>query len=251
MSVCPLPSRELPRKATNPLGGDFPPSISSRLASSGTPLDRRGFTLVELLVIISILALLAVLISSASLKLLRSSQGTDALAKIRQMGQSVLQYSSDHNGRLPPLFPGQILYHEEGRGGRIVTECADYLGIEPGKSDFLVVQLMPSAYARLKVPQNQQEMRVFVMNTTINNGATTAFPFGKITSGGQPPVHPLPLATLSGLTEDQRWMMQTADQELAVVAGKFWASQTPSTPPLGNRRARFRFDGGAEVTPAP
>jgi len=206
---------------------------------------RAAFTLIELLVVIAIIAVIAGAIASIAPRMADSAASADALAKIRQMGAAVLHYPSDHNGLLPPLFPGQVLEYEEGRGGRIVTECASYLGIEPRSGKYLVTPLMPRAYARLDEPKDKSAMRVYVMNAAITNNGTAVNPFGRVTTPGKPPTGNAPLASLAGA--GQHWMMSTADQKQSNVASASWRNNTPPEPPLGNKRAVFRFDGAAEL----
>lgn len=204
-----------------------------------------AFTLFELLVVIAIVAVLATLTAGIVPQLISRADGADALGKIRAMGAGVLHYSSDHNGFLPPLFPGQVLEYEEGRGGRIVTECASYLGIEPRTGKFLVTQLMPRAYARLAEPKDKNSLRVYVMNTSVTNNGSVINPFGRVTKAGQPPTGNASLGSMSGA--GAAWMMSTADQQQLNVAGAPWRNNTPEKSPLGNRRAVFRFDGSADL----
>ena len=206
---------------------------------------RAAFTLIELLVVIAIIAVLAGAVAGVVPRIANRAAGADALAKIRQMGAAVLHYPSDHNGLLPPLFPGQVLEYEEGRGGRIVTECAAYLGIEPQSGKYLVTSLMPRAYARLTEPKDKNAMRVYVMNAALTNNGAAINPFGRLTTPGKPPTGNAPLASLAGA--GQQWMMSTADQKQANVASSFWRNNTPPEPPLGNKRAVFRFDGAGEL----
>jgi hypothetical protein len=113
------------------------------------------------------------------------------------MGQAVLQYVPDHAGKLPPLFPGQVLEYEASRGGRIVTECAVYLGVDTREAKYLVRSLLPRVYARQTVPANPAQMRVWVMNSTVTNNGTTTNPFGSVTTPGQPPTGNMTLAALA------------------------------------------------------
>jgi prepilin-type N-terminal cleavage/methylation domain-containing protein len=205
---------------------------------------RGAFSLVELLVTIAVIALLAAMAVGVAPGLLARADGADALAKIRQMGAAVLHYPADHNGFLPPLFPGQVLEYEEGRGGRIVTECAAYLGIEAASGRFLITQLMPRAYAKLAEPKDKNTMRVYVMNTAVTNKGVVINPFGRVTTSGQPPTGN---ATLAAIGSGAAWMMSTADQKQPNVASAPWRNNTPKTPPLGNKRAVFRFDGAVEL----
>lgn len=208
-------------------------------------LLRAAFTLIELLVVIAIIAILAVIVAVAAPQLIARADDADALGKIRQMGAAVLHYPSDHNGFLPPLFPGQVLEYEEGRGGRIVTECAAYLGVPSGTGKFLAARLMPRAYAKLAEPKDKNAMRVYVMNTAVTNNGAVVGPFGRVTTPGQPPTGSTPLGALSGA--GGIWMMSTADQQQQNVAAAPWRNNTPRESPLGKKRAVFRFDGSGDL----
>ena len=203
----------------------------------------RAFTIVELLVVIAIVAVLAGLAVTAMPRLMERAAQADALAKTRTMGQAVLHYVPDHAGKLPPLFPGQLLEYEPGRGGRIVTECTDYLGIKQAEGKYLVTSLMPRAYARQTIPANTAQMRVWVMNGTVTNKDGITYPFGSVTTQGQPPTGNMTLAAVADVTS--QWMISTADQEQPNVAAALWKANSPPKPPLGNVRAVFRFDGSA------
>lgn len=204
---------------------------------------RAGFTLIELLVTIALIAVLAGVASGVLPGMIVHADSADALAKVRQMGAAVLQYPSDHNGLLPPLFPGQVLEYEEGRGGRIVTECATFLGIDSRAGKYLVTPLMPRAYARLAEPKDKNALRVYVMNTAITNDGAVLNPFGRVTTPGKPPTGNTPLSALAGAGAS--WMISTADRKQPNVAAAPWRNNTPADPPLGNKRAVFRFDGSA------
>jgi prepilin-type N-terminal cleavage/methylation domain-containing protein len=203
----------------------------------------RAFTIVELLVVIAIVAVLAGLAVTAMPGLMECAARADVVAKTRTMGQAVLQYVPDHAGKLPPLFPGQVLEYEAGRGGRIVTECADYLRINQAEGKYLVTSLMPRAYARQTIPANPAQMRVWVVNGTMKNKDGSTYPFGSVTTPGQPPTGNMTLAAVADIAS--QWMVSTADQEQPNVATASWKANAPPKPPLGNVRAVFRFDGSA------
>lgn len=202
----------------------------------------RAFTIVEMLVVLAIVAGLAGLAVTAMSGLTDRADRADALAKTRTMGQAVLQYVTDHAGRLPPLFPGQVLEYEAGRGGRIVTECATYLGIEQEKGRQVVTALMPRSYSRATAPANHSQMRVWVMNGAVtNHDGLTMHPFGRVTTPGQPPTGNTKLAALAGI--GSAWMISTADQQHPNVVSAPWRNNTPPLSPLGDVRAVLRFDG--------
>jgi prepilin-type N-terminal cleavage/methylation domain-containing protein len=217
-----------------------PPPTHGRVRAPQRPA---AFTLVEVLVTLTILGVLAVLAAAVVPSVTARAERADALGKIRTMGTAVLQYAPDHGGLLPPLFPGQVLEYERGRGGRIVTECAAYLSLPPEPARYLAVQLMPRAYARLDAPADKNALRVYVMNTAVTNRGAVVNPFGRVTTPGQPPTANTTLAALAGA--EAAWMMSTADQTQPAVAAAPWKNNTPIRPPLGSVRAIFRFDGSA------
>ena len=188
-----------------------------------------GFSLVELLAAITIILVLVAGGTAAWRAAALQADRADALAKTRTMGLAVLQYAHDHRGTLPPLFPGQVLEYEAGRGGRIVTECAAYLGLPPGPGKHLAANLMPRAYARAAFP-DPASLRVYVMNAAITTDQGTVTPFGSVVTAGLPPVGP---ATLAQIGRPGLWMMSTADQQHPNVAGAPWKSSTLPNPPLG------------------
>ena len=70
-------------------------------------------------------------------------------------------------------------------------------------------------------------------------------PFGRVTSPGKPPTGNTTLAAIGGA--GPAWMMSTADQQQPNVGSAPWRNNTPEAPPLGNKRAIFRFDGAGEL----
>jgi prepilin-type N-terminal cleavage/methylation domain-containing protein len=64
---------------------------------------RAGFTLVELLVVIGIIALLISILLPALNKARIAAQETACLANVRQIGLGILAYASDHHNKLPVI----------------------------------------------------------------------------------------------------------------------------------------------------
>ncbi|NQX01438.1 DUF1559 domain-containing protein [bacterium] len=63
----------------------------------------KGFTLVELLVVITIIVVLAALSTVGVSKVRSAARGATCTSNLRQIGAAMLSYATDHNGQLPPL----------------------------------------------------------------------------------------------------------------------------------------------------
>lgn len=76
------------------------PSTGARVRRRGG--GRAGFTLVELLVVVSILAILATLVLSGYRVYLNLATRAHCSSNLRQLGTAVLLYTQDNNGAFPP-----------------------------------------------------------------------------------------------------------------------------------------------------
>src|ERR1700683_2698299 len=67
---------------------------------------KRGFTLVELLVVIGIIALLISILLPALSKAMRAANVIACASNMRQLGQYMFMYANDNKGTLPPIVEG-------------------------------------------------------------------------------------------------------------------------------------------------
>ena len=68
-----------------------------------SPCWRRGFSLVELLVVIGIIALLMAILTPVLLSARRGAQRTACISNLRQIGLAVRMYRDDYE-ELPPYL---------------------------------------------------------------------------------------------------------------------------------------------------
>ncbi|MCC5847580.1 MAG: DUF1559 domain-containing protein [Verrucomicrobia bacterium] len=81
-----------------------------------------GFTLIEMLVVIAIIALLATMISSGVSRAMLTARRAQCMSNMRQIGLGVINYAMENRGRLPPTR------HSAGAEEAWVTVLAPYLG---------------------------------------------------------------------------------------------------------------------------
>src|SRR5256885_2138335 len=68
--------------------------------------EKRGFTLVELLVVIGIIAVLIGILLPALNKARKAARTTTCLANIRTLTQAEMQYWNDNKGKFSPYYNG-------------------------------------------------------------------------------------------------------------------------------------------------
>jgi prepilin-type processing-associated H-X9-DG protein/prepilin-type N-terminal cleavage/methylation domain-containing protein len=122
---------------------------------------RYAFTLVELLVSLSIVAVLAVVLSSALSPSLGRSRATKCLDQLRQIGTAAQTYAAEHDGRLPGS-------QHEGALNSWALTLQPYLG---GKALF-----------RCPEDGNKTRTRSYAMNDYLIPGAGSESDYSRITN---------------------------------------------------------------------
>jgi prepilin-type N-terminal cleavage/methylation domain-containing protein len=210
---------------------------------------KNAFSLIELLIAVAIVAVLVALGIGASHQALAGAKKADSLARLRSVGQAVLTHAGEHDSRLPgPLWPGQVMYYDAAREGRIVRDLAPYLEIPHRDAPYVVDRMIPKAFLPNPTAAPLADLRVYVMNSTIVLEGQTNLPFGSLTLS--PPVEPLKLGRLTNLPEGERWMISETDQSHDDVSSAPWKANTPAKPVHDGFRASVNFDGSANLETA-
>ncbi len=79
----------------------------------------RAFTLIELLTVIAIIGILAAILIPVVGRVRESARGGACSSNMRQIGQAVMLYAQDHDGKAPPHF--NTVAHEIATGGNSGT----------------------------------------------------------------------------------------------------------------------------------
>lgn len=95
---------------------------SCKIAGASRDNPRHGFTLVELLVTIAIIAVIAALAFFSTGKIRGNAQRANAMSSLRQIGIANLAYSAENNGAINVIRdPGEWGSRHEGPGSRYAS----------------------------------------------------------------------------------------------------------------------------------
>jgi prepilin-type N-terminal cleavage/methylation domain-containing protein len=220
-----------------------------KLQKNHAPLRLPGFTLVELLVVITIIVVLAALsFTGASFFIKRAAAVKDA-STLRQITACINMYAADYNDYLPgPLFSGQTpVYRKELstniKEWRRLAECfAPYLG----KQDPVSGEVINSMTSSWQKTPDQQNSPAFYMQQKLPMGEGKIFqnPWGLPAPAASELRVPMKLQVVIAQPKASRtWAMTELDQLHPNVGNADWKSRIPPEMIHGDYRLALYFDG--------
>lgn len=89
-------------------------------------MNKKHFTLIELLIVVAILAILAALLLPAMQSTLKMGQRTQCLSNVHSIGIGLISYTDDAYGRLPRIVTSALT--ESYSGLKVIAALSPYLG---------------------------------------------------------------------------------------------------------------------------
>lgn len=226
------------------------------------PRSRRGFTLMELLVVIAVIAILAALLLPALAQAKEKSRRTQCLNNLKQIATAIQLYADDHGDQLPgPLWQGFYENYDNMDTTRMPYYIATYLALPAPAStaQSMLIARCPSASRRWKAvdpstdPMALQWPLSYIASVAVTNmnSDTVSRPFGYPFDFNLPFYQskkeaPKRLAEIG--SPSSSWALTDADQLNAVpVAGYY--QFLPVTPAHGNVRNQLFFDWHVAAVP--
>jgi prepilin-type N-terminal cleavage/methylation domain-containing protein len=214
---------------------------TSEFTTRGHKTDaEHGFTLVELLVSIAIVAVLAALLFAVGSNFVKRAQMTTNMNTMRQIGIALLAYTGEHDGRLPT---SNLSQRPNMRDGHLAKPLAPYLGVkfEEGEDERKVnplfadkawVKAMGLSQAQLEGTGDLPTR--FRLNRWTHNGMRN-FPWGNPAQADKTEGYKLMMVP----NPARVWALQDADRRIDSIS-------TLEEPLWGKERLALFFDGHVE-----
>jgi prepilin-type N-terminal cleavage/methylation domain-containing protein len=213
--------------------------------------DRRGFTLVELLVVITIVVTLAALIFALSKRVIQSSHQVICTANMGYVGQAIQAYALEYGNRLPgPLFTGQSAF--VGPPRNLASFIAEYMEVpgEPVNGKTVIRGFACPAWRKsLKTTQPEDAICYQIgSNLKLVNGRTVN-PWTYPRPWGTP--QPEPPSRLDEFDPASAGRTMALIEQDALLSNAWGTNSGPPTPPHGKQRTALYFDWSVKSVPVP
>ncbi len=200
-------------------------------------IRRGGFTLMELMVVVAIIAVLVALLMPGMAKMSRNAQGSHIASQMRQLGQAVFSYAGEHDGQLPgPLWDGQGFRYKATHPEALMTHLGSYLGVQNVDANWRIADQLMTPPQRAFWHKINNDSAAFLKITV----SGSVIPFGY--SSGATVTTSMRLQSL--VTPSETYMFREADQKASWVSiSSGYYRQCPPAPLHGDYRYISYFDG--------
>jgi prepilin-type N-terminal cleavage/methylation domain-containing protein len=208
---------------------------------------RRGFTLVELLVVIAVIAILAGILLPVLSQAKKKAHRTTCLSNLKQVGIAINSYADDHDDYLPgPVVAGARANYDQTSSQELIFHIASYLGLpEPGPQTVIArIFVCPGYEKNAPALVSLSGRKVYLLNDDIDpDPAVRTPPFGYPMAPTADPQRMTTVATMA----PNAFAITDVDQALPNLnPGVGWWDDLPNSPVHGQIRNQLFFDAHVE-----
>lgn len=229
-------------------------------------MQNRGFTLVELLITIGVIAVLAALIFPAMRKTKEAGLSAACASNFRNIGAAIFQYAADNDGFIPPgqslggtpytglYTPSRGVSEPQNNKAFLSWVYQDIVHDTTPTGQPIKGFACPAAMAKwpgLRHPTSKNFLFIYALNPRVGPPGASQPIFGYY-PGTIPAQIPMRLVTANATAiadpdprKDQRWFFQESDA-LGGVGASWDLVDPPPGPAHGNHRYRLCLDGHVE-----
>jgi prepilin-type N-terminal cleavage/methylation domain-containing protein len=232
--------------------------MKTLIRSTGLSCFRRdfGFTLVELLVVIAVIALLAAMLLPALARARGKAYSTQCLSNLKQVGVALQLYTDDNHEFLPgPVWAGARASYDQNSNDELIWRIATYLGSPSPCADTKVAQaFVCPAYWR-QAPGLTSDVtsllgrKIYLLNDDLDPSPSNRVPpFGYPPAGGAPAVSPQKYSAIDNFNpRSQVFAISDVDQASpSLNPSVTWWTDLPNKPVHGSVRNQVFFDWHAQ-----
>ncbi len=189
--------------------------------SSNPPFRLRGpsgaFTLIEILVVVSIISILAALSVGVFRSAFDRAKATESMNSLRQVGNAILLYSSDNETELPgPLYTSVVSRFRTSDSNQLATRIAPYLGYTVTNQWQGMKELIPSN--RKISAAEAANSSVLTFNTNVNDYVVDDVPRRPFGYPGSASYSAQPLRLVQITNPNSLWLLN--EKPFGQVKGK-------------------------------
>lgn len=205
--------------------------------------SRPGFTLVELLVSITIIIVMAALVVVLFGRISRSASSATMTNQLRQIGTAIALHADGNNGTLPgPLHLGQRPIYRNSPQTHLAYHLRDYFFPDQVPKEGQPIETLASSMWRKESP-TLSGISLLSQQDVDPDPRVTRNPWGYAGAGqNDPNRQPVTMAKLASYGR-LPWALIEADREHPLVGSAGWRMEMPEKPVHGNHRLALNFDG--------